>query len=330
MFGLSAHAVRPYSVGNSPSLLFFWVSSTANKTTILWWVGPIMEYLEEVDYTRPEFGEFYDELTLWSAPFGLLLLDRVPIRAGITILDVGAGTGFTTLELAQRCGPTATVIAVDPWAAGMNRLRRKLERLGLTNVRLIEQDAADLDLPPASIDLVVSNLGINNFQNADAVLRACWRVTKPNGSLFLTTNLIGHMHEFYNIYRVTLIETGLPDRLAAFEAHVNHRGTVKSVSDMLDRAGFKVVGVTHDSFRMRFADGSSLLRHYFVRLGFLPGWKSVVPAGAVESTFEELERRLNAAASQEGELALTIPIACIEARKVINGSHLAVDFALSP
>ena len=61
----------------------------------------------------------------------------------------------------------------DPWAAGMRRLRRKLAYLGLKNVRLLEQHAAILNLPDASIDLEVSNLGLNNFGNADAVLRTC-------------------------------------------------------------------------------------------------------------------------------------------------------------
>jgi arsenite methyltransferase len=56
---------------------------------------------------------------VWSAPCGLLLLERVPMKPGLTLLDVGAGTGFMTVELAQRWGPHATVIAVDPWAAGM-------------------------------------------------------------------------------------------------------------------------------------------------------------------------------------------------------------------
>ena len=39
-----------------------------------------MEYLEEIDYTHAEFGDIYDELPLWSAPFGLLLRERVPIK----------------------------------------------------------------------------------------------------------------------------------------------------------------------------------------------------------------------------------------------------------
>lgn len=274
-----------------------------------------MKYLEEIDYTQPGFGDLYDELPLWSAPFGLLLLDRVPMKSGITILDVGSGTGFLTLELAQRCGPDSKVIAVDPWKSGMTRLRSKLDKLGLTNVELIEQDAAAMDLPNESIDVIVSNLGINNVQDADAVLRTCFRVAKPDAKLFFTTNLVGHMSEFYDVYRATLIELGQIDRLAALDAHINHRGTVESLSRIIRDAGFEVLHIDNESLRMRFANGSSLLRHYFIRLGFVQGWKAVAAPDSVEATFETLERNLNTVAAERGELALTIPMACIEARK---------------
>jgi len=277
-----------------------------------------MSYLEGIDPGHPQFGDLYDELPLWSAPFGLRLLDRVPMKPGLTILDVGAGTGFLTLELAQRCGSETKVIAVDPWNAGMNRLRRKLAHLGLDNVLLLEQDAAVLDLPDASIDVVVSNLGINNFENADAVLRALFRVAKPNASFFLTTNLAGHMAEFYDVFRATLVELGQSDRLVILENHIRHRGTVDSVAGMLRKAGFAVLDIETDSFRMRFADGTSLLRHYFIRLGFVQGWKSIVTADMLQTTFETLERNLNTVAAQRGELALTIPLAVIEARKEIT------------
>jgi len=36
-----------------------------------------VNYLEEIDYQKPEFGDLYDELPLWSAPFGLMLLEQV-------------------------------------------------------------------------------------------------------------------------------------------------------------------------------------------------------------------------------------------------------------
>ncbi len=274
-----------------------------------------MKYLEEIDYKTPEFGDLYDELPFWSAPFGLLLLEHVRMRPGMTILDVGAGTGFLAIELAQRCGSDAVVIAVDPWEGAMKRLVRKLDHLGVHNVRTFVQDAATLDLPDASVDLIVSNLGINNFDNPQAALRACFRVAKPGARLFLTTNLVGHMHEFYEAYRCVLVELGFSSQLAALDGHISRRATVDSVRALLEREGFNFVEAVTRSFRERFVDGSSLLRHYFIRLGFVPAWKSIPPQGAVEATFAALEKRLNTIAAERGELSLTIPAACIQAYK---------------
>jgi len=72
---------------------------------------------------------------------------------------------------------------------------------------------------------------------------------------------------------------------------------------------------------MRFADGSSLLRHHFIRLGFVQGWKAVAAVDSLRETFDRLERRLNVLAAERGELALTIPMALFVACKRTAG-HL--------
>jgi ubiquinone/menaquinone biosynthesis C-methylase UbiE len=280
-----------------------------------------MSPFADIDIQTDAFAEFYDELPLWSATFGLLMLDRVPVRAGQTILDVGAGSGFLSIELAQRCGPGTRVIAVDPWAPVARRLRRRLAHLGLDNVEVVERDAVQLDLPDGSVDLIVSNLGINNFENADVVLRNCHRVAKPGARLFLTTNLSGHMREFYDVFRATLIALGQEERLAALDDHIAHRGTFDSVIDRIAAAGFTPQNSVRSGFRMRFADGTALLRHSFIRMGFLPAWKSMFRPESADASLARLEADLNAAARATGsaggpgELALTIPIACIEGRK---------------
>jgi arsenite methyltransferase len=264
----------------------------------------------QVDISTTEFGDLYDELPLWSAPFGLLLLDRVPMRAGQTIVDVGAGTGFLSLELAQRCGPTSTVYAVDPWASALARLRRKIAQIGLTNVHVLEQDAAALELPAGSVDLVVSNLGLNNFENAGAVLRTCFRVLKPGARIFLSSNLVGHMAELYAAFRDVIPE----DRADGLEDHIEHRSTVEKMQAQLRAAGFLDGSVTTSSFRMRFADGQSLLRHWFVRFGFLPEWTRIAGPDS-EEVMRKLALELDDEASIRGELALTIPMACVEGVK---------------
>jgi hypothetical protein len=64
---------------------------------------------------------------------------------------------------------------------------------------------------------------------------------------------------------------------------------------------------------MRFASGTALLNHHFIKLGFLDGWKSIVPARQRE-VFDHLRLALDAHARREGELSLTIPMAYVEAR----------------
>jgi SAM-dependent methyltransferase len=220
-----------------------------------------------------------------------------PVRAWPVIAKI-PGMAFEVLRhVAAR-----TVFLVSQFPGDRRAASLRVSAVG---VRIID----------ASVDLIVSNLGINNFDDPEAALRSCYRVAKPGANLFLTTNLVGHMAEFYEAYRCVLVELGFTGQLAVLAAHISHRATVDSVRTLLERPGFKFVEAVTRSFRQRFVDGSSLLRHHFIRLGFVPAWKSVAPDGAVEATFAALEHRLNAMAAERGELSLTIPAACIQACK---------------
>ncbi|HEY0141375.1 MAG TPA: class I SAM-dependent methyltransferase [Thermoanaerobaculia bacterium] len=253
----------------------------------------------------------YDELPLWSAAFGALLLEHVPLAGIRTALDVGCGTGFPLIELAERLGPAAEVHGVDPWQAGLVRAKSKLAVRGVENVRLHDGSAAALPFDDATFDLIVSNLGINNFDDAPSVVRECRRVARPGATIALTTNLQGHMQEFYAVFEEVLRATGDRESIRRLREHIAHRATVSSACDLLETGGFTVKRVVERSSHMRFADGTALFNHYFIKLGFLDGWKGTVP-GTEATVFPALEARLNERAQQAGELSLTIPMAYIE------------------
>ena len=264
-----------------------------------------MTYLDfEADFASPDFVSAYDELPLWSAMFGLLLLDEVPLAGVRAALDVGCGTGFPLIELAERLGPSAHVDGVDVWPAGLARAASKIALRRTPNVTLHEASASSMPFPDATFDLIVSNLGINNFDDRLAALRECRRIARPNATLALTTNLQGHMREFYEVF-ATVVE----DR-AALDAHVAHRATVPDVRALLEETGFTVTRVVERDARMRFASGTALLNHHFIKLGFLDAWKQLVPAAGRAHAFAELQRRLD----ERGALTLTIPMAYLEAR----------------
>ena len=68
------------------------------------------------------------------------------------------------------------------------RIKSKIKIYGLKNVSVVQGDAADMPFEDDYFDLVVSNLGINNFKDFDKVLNELYRVTKPGGQLAFTTN----------------------------------------------------------------------------------------------------------------------------------------------
>jgi ubiquinone/menaquinone biosynthesis C-methylase UbiE len=262
-----------------------------------------LDFLDfEADFTSPRVMAAYDELPLWSAIFGLLLLDEVPLANVKDALDVGCGTGFPLIELAERLGPDAHVHGLDPWKQALTRAAEKIAARATPNVTLHDGSATAMPFADASFDLIVSNLGVNNFDDRAAAIAECRRVARPGATIALTTNLQGHMREFYDVFASVIGDD------AALREHVAHRATVASVRELLEEGGFTVQRVVELEGTMRFANGTALLNHHFIKLGFLDGWKKVVP-GREREVFAELRDRLDAV----GELRLTIPMAYVEA-----------------
>ncbi|MEA2573689.1 MAG: hypothetical protein QOH93_987 [Chloroflexia bacterium] len=257
----------------------------------------------------------FDELTFWASHFGALLFDNLQMSKNLDILDVGPATGFPLFELAGRYGETCRVTGLDVWKEALDRARLKQQAYNIPNVEIVDGDASAMPFEDARFDLVVSNLGINNFDNPPTVLFECHRVLKPGGRLALTTNVKGHWAEFYEVFRAVIAETGKTRYIQALDANEEHRGTKESVSALLEGAGFRVTKVVEDSFQMRFADGTALFNHTLTQLGFLDAWRSVVEPADEENIFSEVESRLNEIARQQGELHMTTPMLYVEGEK---------------
>jgi arsenite methyltransferase len=273
-----------------------------------------LAYLQPApDYHLPEIASIFDELSWWSARFGALLLDNIPLSRGMRILDLACGSGFPLFELAHSGGASCQVVGLDLWRSALDRANRKRSIYGLPNVGLVEGDGALQPLAAQSFDLIVSNLGVNNFTAPAAVFAECFRVAKPGGRIALATNVTGHYREFYEVYRSALRETGLSAHLPRLDAQENHRGSKLTLRASLEGAGFREIRTQEAEFVQRFADGSALLNHWLTREGFIEGWRSVVEPAAEDELFALVEQRLNAIAAREGELRMSVPMVYMEA-----------------
>jgi len=269
------------------------------------WEGPTP------DFGDPAVVELYDEVPLWSAPFGLALLDAVQLRAGMSVLDVGCGTGFPLLELAERLGPGARLHGVDPWVQGMERLRRKVAAWGLATVTLHLGPVETLELAPASIDLVVSNNGLNNVADLPRALAVCAAASRPGAQLVFTANLPETMGGLYDALGRALDGAGVVDGRTRLAEHIRaRRRPAEELAELTGEGGFDVESVDAHAFRWTFASPEALFRHHFVRLAFLEPWRAVVPGPARRGVFQRVLETLDAAA-----LRLEVPFACLRARR---------------
>lgn len=273
------------------------------------------DFLKKKALSSLEIASVFDEASLWAARFGILLFNHLEIRRAIKIMDLGCATGFPLFELAQVHGNSCQITGVDIWKEALERAQSKLQTYGLSNVKLIEASGAQLPFKETEFDLIVSNLGINNFAEPQTVLGECFRVAKPGARLVLTTNLQGHFQEFYEVFEKALRELQKPAYLENLRVNEAHRGTKASTVALVQGAGFKVTKTVEDSFQMRYLDGTTLFNHTLTRLGFLDAWRGVVEPSDETEIFGLIESKLNEIATNNGELRMTVPMLYLEAEK---------------
>lgn len=96
----------------------------------------------------------------WLLGATAAMLDAAAIVPGAHVLDVAAGAGDQTLDIAQRVGTHGRVLATDISPGILERAAHKLDAAGWRNVRTLQADAQALGLAGANFDAAVCRLGL--------------------------------------------------------------------------------------------------------------------------------------------------------------------------
>jgi ubiquinone/menaquinone biosynthesis C-methylase UbiE len=130
---------------------------------------------------------FDDEaLGLW-AKYGGRTVERLALQPGVSVLDVGCGTGASAIPAAEQVGPTGKVIAVDLAERLLENARRKAATLKLQNIEFRLGDMENLGYPDQYFDAVVCVFAIFFVPDVARQIRELWRMVRPNGQLAITT-----------------------------------------------------------------------------------------------------------------------------------------------
>lgn len=114
-----------------------------------------------------------------------LLIEKVHLAAGQTLLDVGCGVGRPAIRLSRRTGSSVTGITVS--ADQVARATRLADQNGVADrVRFQRADATMLPFDDASFDAAWAFESLLHMPDRMRVLREIWRVLRPGGRFVLT------------------------------------------------------------------------------------------------------------------------------------------------
>lgn len=117
----------------------------------------------------------------WIQPPGRIVGEYT--QAGDTVLDIGCGPGFFTLEMARRVGETGRVYAIDLQAAMLTRVGRKAERMGLAKCIHLHQCRPDrIDLA-VQADFALAYYMVHETPSVDGFLNEVHQMVRPGGRL---------------------------------------------------------------------------------------------------------------------------------------------------
>ena len=99
---------------------------------------------------------WHDEQSRDQAGEAKRVMNLLGVTTGLTLADIGAGSGYYTVRLARRVEPKGHVFAEDVVPEYLERLARRVEGEGLTSlVTVVRGDPHDPRLPPGSLDLAL-------------------------------------------------------------------------------------------------------------------------------------------------------------------------------
>ena len=126
-------------------------------------------------------NRFYERITGTQ-----VTLQRMGLRPGQRVLEVGPGTGRLLIPAAQRVLPGGEVVGIDIQPGMVERLKERARRAQVSNLTAIVGDATQPMVAEADFDLAFLVTTLGEIPDRAAVLAQCFRGLKPGGVLSIT------------------------------------------------------------------------------------------------------------------------------------------------
>jgi SAM-dependent methyltransferase len=173
-----------------------------------------------------------------------LLLARLGLTGGESVLEIGCGTGALTAPVAEAIGEGGRLVAVDISEPMLGAARQRVVERGLRNVTLSHGDAQVFEFEPAAFDLATSRMGVMFFADPAAAFRNIKGALKPGGRLvFACWAPLAENRHWLISYDIALHHLGPPAPPPSHEPGPLAFGDPDYIRGFLAAAGFAEITV---------------------------------------------------------------------------------------
>jgi ubiquinone/menaquinone biosynthesis C-methylase UbiE len=189
------------------------------------------------------------------------------LTEGMVALDVGAGPGYASLDLAEVIGARGRVIAVERSHRFLDHLREAANARGVANIETIEADLLDFDWPQDIADFAWCRWVLAFINRPEMILEGIARALKPGGTLTI--------HEYYDYGSWHLappsaaFDSYVAKIIAKWRASGSEPDVGLSLMHLLPQCGLEISSVRPAVFTARMIDFAARWPNGFAR-GYLP------------------------------------------------------------
>ncbi len=245
-----------------------------------------------------------------------LLLQRLGLAGGESVLEIGCGTGALTLPVAAAVGEHGRVVAVDISEPMLGAARQRVAEHGLTNITLALGDAQVFAFEPGAFDLATSRMGVMFFADPTAAFRNISGALKPGGRLvFACWGPLAENRHWLISYDVALRHLGPPARPEGREPGPLAFGNPDYIKGVLAAAGFVEIAVDR-AYPMILCGSPEEEARQALAMG--PTARLIEEKRPAEATRQEIAREIEAgfaAAAASGPIRLPATIFLVAARR---------------
>jgi SAM-dependent methyltransferase len=231
-------------------------------------------------------------LRKWLGPATDVMLDMARVGPGSRVLDVAAGAGDQTLQVAERIGAEGHVLATDIAPNILTFAAQNARNAGYANVRTAVMDGENLDVPGETFDAVISRVGLIYLPDQQKALASMKSALKPGGRVAAIVYSTPENNRFFSI-PVSIIRrrAALPPP-AAGQPGPFSLGGPGVLEGALRQAGFRDVQSRLIAAPVKLQSAAECVRFEKESFGALHQMLSGLDEAGREAAWTEIEQEL--------------------------------------